>query len=263
MKQLRNDAALWTVLEGAVAWAKAERVLSFMNDETEKGLKSILSLIVTLVTPEGEIRQVAVGGLKHLVSKTSAMTAVSMFEMADAARALHEQCKAAYQDALSRRTCRGWSEGDWAAYDSSPSKFSADAVFGDSAMITLSRVETGSSDHCNGAKLAVKLVEEHVKSDGQQAALYGGGIWQAMVALGDDPRLVDERRPREPAEVCQGSPQARCDIGEPGTPRISYLSDTCCRGPECIDVASVTSVQLLTAYCCCVSWVARLRSLIG
>ena len=55
-------------------------------------------------------------------------------------------------------------------------------------MITLSRVETGSSDHCNGAKLAVKLVEERVKSDGEQAALYGGGIWQAMVALGDDVR---------------------------------------------------------------------------
>ena len=61
-KQLRKDAALWVLLCSVIALACAQRVLCVYNDETEKELMSILSVVVTLMEPDGRIKTTALGG---------------------------------------------------------------------------------------------------------------------------------------------------------------------------------------------------------
>jgi len=56
-------------------------------------------------------------------------------------------------------------------------------IFGDSDQIAFARVEAGGSDHCNGAKKAVRLCAEKGKSEEQMKKCYGEEEWAALGEL--------------------------------------------------------------------------------
>ena len=166
LKRLRTDLDVWVLLLAAIELAKSKRILSFTVDETECECESLQNIIVTFESASGEIKDIVLDGVVMLTDKTAATCADTVMETFDRTRRLLQEWVEKYVAAYTKHHLKALpadAETDEAAV-AAEAKAHELNIFGDPTKVAFARVEAGGGDHCNGAKLGVRLCGEKGKS---------------------------------------------------------------------------------------------------
>jgi|TARA_B110000914_G_C15513718_1_gene472215 hypothetical protein len=177
MRQLREDAPQWVLFFGGLDVMRAKRLLTFYFDETEIDGPSVLSVIILIEDEHGKTRMITLEGLSILDAKTAVATANELKGNFERSAELVKDVGDAYDAARLSGKYLGMGDQDWR--DHTKGEFGpASAELGDVKNLAACRLQSGSSDHCNGAMAAVRAVIAMFMVVAAMVAYLGTSVWE-------------------------------------------------------------------------------------
>ena len=155
LRQVRCDAAITEAVMVGIEVALADEVLCITMDETGVDNQSLESTMLTLLTADQRIVELAADGVDVLADQSSDTTMKSTLALEKRLRKFHFNCRSIYTKAIEQQKFRGMEPGDWDEefhdVDNEDSKVDQ---FGETQHIELGRNRVSVTDHAAGATCA-------------------------------------------------------------------------------------------------------------